>query len=122
MPGRALLARRLHRSVDTVDRSLKELVAAGILTIERRSHAGRTLTNRYHLRTHDPDGACEQSRTAAAAAYATTQAPSAALPGDEAAIGGAKLPNLEVEVTTVEDRQAMTRSRSASTGRHYAAL
>ncbi len=55
MPGRALLARRLHRSVDTVDRALKELTAAGILSIERRSHDGRNLTNRYHLRTHDPD-------------------------------------------------------------------
>jgi len=54
MPGRALLARRLHRSVDTVDRALKELTAAGILTIERRSHDGRNLTNRYHLRTLDP--------------------------------------------------------------------
>jgi len=57
MPGRALLARRLHRSVDTVDRALKELTAAGILTIERRSHDGRNLTNRYHLGTHDPDTA-----------------------------------------------------------------
>jgi len=55
MPGRALLARRLHRSLDTVDRALKELTAAGILTIERRTHDGRNLTNRYHLRTHDPD-------------------------------------------------------------------
>jgi len=42
MPGRALLARRLHRSVDTVDRALKELTAAGILTIERRSTTGAT--------------------------------------------------------------------------------
>jgi len=74
MPGRALLARRLHRSLDTVDRALKELTAAGILTIEHRTQAGRTLTNRYHLRTHDPDGACAQGRTAAAPAHATTQA------------------------------------------------
>jgi len=56
MPGRALLARRLHRSVDTVDRALQELTAAEILTVERRTQGGRTLTNRYHLRTHDPDG------------------------------------------------------------------
>jgi len=55
MPGRALLARRLHRSLDTVDWALKELTAAGILSIEHRTHDGRTLTNRYHLRTHDPD-------------------------------------------------------------------
>jgi len=72
MPGRALLARRLHRSVDTVDRALKELTAAGILTVEHRTQAGRTLTNRYHLRTHDPDGACEQGRTAAAPAHANS--------------------------------------------------
>ncbi len=74
MPGRALLARRLHRSVDTVDRALKELTAAGILTIEHRTQAGRTLTNRYHLRTHDPDGRCVEGRTAAAPAQATSQA------------------------------------------------
>ena len=77
MPGRALLARRLHRSVDTVDRALRELSAAGILTIEHRTQAGRTLTNRYHVRTHDPDVACEQGSTAAAPAHATTQAAAA---------------------------------------------
>jgi len=70
MPGRALLARRLHRTVDTVDRALKELTAAGILTVEHRTQAGRTLTNRYYLRTHDPDGstrcAGREGRTAAA--------------------------------------------------------
>jgi len=79
MPGRALLARRLHRSVDTVDRALKELTAAGILTVERRTHAGRTLTNRYHVRTHDPDVACAQGRTAAAPAHGTTQAAAASV-------------------------------------------
>ncbi len=81
MPGRALLARRLHRSLDTVDRALKELTAAGILTIEHRTHAGRTLTNRYHLRTHDPDGstrcAGREGRTAAAPAQANTLAAAA---------------------------------------------
>lgn len=56
MPGRALLARRLHRSVDTVDRALKELSAAGILTVEHRSDGSRNLTNRYHLRTLDSAG------------------------------------------------------------------
>jgi len=81
MPGRALLARRLHRSLDTVDRALKELTAAGILTVEHRTHAGRTLTNRYHLRTHDPDGAGagREGRTAAAPAQATTQAAAASI-------------------------------------------
>ena len=42
MPGRALLARRLHRSVDTVDRAVKKLTAAGILSVEHRTQAGRT--------------------------------------------------------------------------------
>jgi len=83
MPGRALLARRLHRSVDTVDRALKELTAAGILTVEHRTQAGRTLTNRYHLRTHDPDGssrcAGREGRTAAAPAQATIQAGAASI-------------------------------------------
>ena len=37
MPGRALLARRLHKgSKDTVDRALKELVAIGAVVVERR--------------------------------------------------------------------------------------
>jgi len=73
MPGRALLARRLHRTVDTVDRALKELTTAGILTIEHRTQAGRTLTNRYHLRTHDPESpvGCSggEGRTAAALSH-----------------------------------------------------
>ncbi len=72
MPGRALLARRLHRSVDTVDRALKELTAAGILSIERRSHDGRNLTNRYHLRTHDPDGAPGSSAEGDSRSFAAT--------------------------------------------------
>jgi hypothetical protein len=55
MPGRALLARRLRKSVDTVDRALRELTAAGELEIERRQDGNRHLTNRYHLRTIDPD-------------------------------------------------------------------
>ena len=34
MPGRALLAKRLHKaSRDTVDRALKELVAIGAVTV-----------------------------------------------------------------------------------------
>ena len=55
MPGRALLARRLRKSVDTVDRALRELTGAGVLEIERRQDGSRHLTNRYHLRTIDPD-------------------------------------------------------------------
>jgi len=85
MPGRALLARRLHRTVDTVDRALKELTAAGILTIERRSHDRRNLTNRYHLRTHDPDTpaggtSSGSSRSAAATPTVNPQAQDTAEP------------------------------------------
>lgn len=36
MPSRALLGRRLHRSVDSIDRALRELVPAGIVRIEHR--------------------------------------------------------------------------------------
>ena len=55
MPSRATLARRLHkRSVDTVDRAMKELVALGAVRVERRRDGRQNLTNLYHLRTTDP--------------------------------------------------------------------
>ncbi len=67
MPSRATLARRLHkRSVDTVDRAMKELVAAGAVLVERRRDGKQNLTNRYHVRTSGP------GRTAAAASPAST--------------------------------------------------
>src|SRR3954453_1454752 len=36
MPSRALLAHRLHRSVDSIDRALRELVSAGMVRVQRR--------------------------------------------------------------------------------------
>lgn len=52
MPGRATLARRLHKSTkDTVDRALRELVGIGAVVIERRRHGKQNLTNRYYLMT-----------------------------------------------------------------------
>ncbi|MGH8774431.1 MAG: helix-turn-helix domain-containing protein [Jiangellaceae bacterium] len=54
MPSRALLARRLHRSVDTVDRAMRELVAAGVVRVEHRHDGLQHLTNRYHVRTTNP--------------------------------------------------------------------
>jgi hypothetical protein len=55
MPSRATLARRLHkRSVDTVDRAMKELVAAGAVVVERRRDGKQNLTNLYHVRTSGP--------------------------------------------------------------------
>ena len=55
MPGRATLARRLHkRSTDTVDRALKELVALGAVVVEHRFEGRQRLTNRYRVRTSAP--------------------------------------------------------------------
>src|SRR4051812_3297053 len=70
MPGRALLAKRTRKSVDSVDRALRELTEADVLEIERRVDSGRHLTNRYHLRTVDPD---EGGRTVAATGQLTGQ-------------------------------------------------
>lgn len=61
MPSRATLAKRLRkRSVDTVDRAMKELVGLGAVTVERRRSGRQNLTNLYHVRTSAP------GRTAAA--------------------------------------------------------
>lgn len=66
MPGRALLARRLHKgSKDTVDRALKELAAVGAVVVERRRAGRQNLTNRYHVRT-TPPGAATSGRADAA--------------------------------------------------------
>ena len=56
MPSRKLLAVRLHRSVDAVDRAVRELVDHGLLRVEHRRAGRRNLTNRYHLTTTDPTG------------------------------------------------------------------
>ena len=54
MPSRKLLAVRLHRSVDAIDRAVRELVDTGLVRIEHRRAGRRNLTNRYHLTTTDP--------------------------------------------------------------------
>ena len=56
MPSRKLLAVRLHRSVDAVDRAVRELADTGLVRIEHRRDGRRNLTNRYHLTTTDPNG------------------------------------------------------------------
>ena len=56
MPSRRLLAVRLHRSVDAVDRAVRELADTGLVRIEHRRDGRRNLTNRYHLTTTDPNG------------------------------------------------------------------
>jgi len=62
LPGRALLARRLHKgSTDTVDRALRELTAVGAVVVERRRVGRQNLTNRYHVRTTAPGRAHAQA-------------------------------------------------------------
>jgi hypothetical protein len=52
MPSRWTLADRLRKkSVDSVDRALKELVAIGAVEVTRRSRDGLNLTNRYLVRS-----------------------------------------------------------------------
>src|SRR3954468_18555168 len=55
MPGRRLLATRLHkRSRDSVDRALKELVTIGAVVVQHRRHGAVNLTNRYVVRSTPP--------------------------------------------------------------------
>jgi hypothetical protein len=54
MPSRPTLARRLRRSVDAVDRSMRQLTEAGIVRVEHRRAGEQFLSNRYHVRTTAP--------------------------------------------------------------------
>ena len=55
MPSRRTLAERLRKkSVDSVDRALKELVAIGAVEVTRRTRDGLNLTNRYLVRSTRP--------------------------------------------------------------------
>ncbi len=54
MPSRATLARRLRRSVDAVDRAMRQLSESGIVRIEHRRCGEQFLSNRYHVRTSQP--------------------------------------------------------------------
>jgi hypothetical protein len=56
MPSRQTLARRLRRSVDAVDRAMRQLTEAGIVRIEHRRSGEQSLSNRYHVRTSPPAG------------------------------------------------------------------
>jgi hypothetical protein len=68
MPSRRLLARRLHRSTDSIDRAMRELVDAGIVRVEHRRRGRLNLTNCYHLRTTDPSTPARGGRSSAATA------------------------------------------------------
>ena len=54
MPSRQTLARRLRRSVDAVDRAMRQLTQAGIVRVEHRRAGEQFLSNRYHVRTTAP--------------------------------------------------------------------
>jgi hypothetical protein len=56
MPSRHTLARRLRRSVDAVDRAMRQLTEAGIVHVEHRRSGEQFLSNRYHVRTTAPAG------------------------------------------------------------------
>jgi hypothetical protein len=99
MPGRALLAKRLHKaSKDTVDRALKELVGIGAVVVERRRSGRQNLTNRYHVRSSPPgrtDAATPSGRNPAATPPGRTDA---ATPGRtrRATVAAAVRPDPEV--------------------------
>jgi hypothetical protein len=84
MPSRATLARRLKkRSVDSVDRAMRELVTVGAVVVERRRRGRQNLTNRYHVVTSGPGGRSPAATgTAAAGARARS-----ATPGRTVAVG-----------------------------------
>src|SRR3954453_8228597 len=54
MPSRALLARRLHRSMGSVARALRELESAGLVRVERRRRGHQFFSTRYYVRTSAP--------------------------------------------------------------------
>jgi len=56
MPSRQTLARRLRRSVDAIDRAMRQLTEAGIVRVEHRRNGEQSLSNRYHVRTTAPAG------------------------------------------------------------------
>ena len=56
MPSRQTLARRLRRSVDAVDRAMRQLTEAGIVRVEHRRNGEQFLSNRYDVRTTAPAG------------------------------------------------------------------
>ncbi len=82
MPSRRLLAERMRRSVDSVDRAMRDLETAGLVRVERRRRGRENLTNRYHVRTTNPT---EKPRPTAAA-----QRPADAGETPEGAEGGGR--------------------------------
>ena len=54
MPSRRLLAERMRRSVDSVDRAMRDLEESGLVRVERQRRGRENLTNRHHVRTSNP--------------------------------------------------------------------
>src|SRR3954447_4798815 len=118
MPGRRLLASRLHkRCTDSVDRALKELVGIGAVVVQHRRQGTVNLTNRYVVRStpaqrrplpavvEEPDAAPDSALAAAPTAETTTATVAdgggrkfAATPGrrDAATLAANLRPNPEV--------------------------
>ena len=124
MPSRALLARRLRRSVDSVDRALKELVAVGAVVIEHRRQGKEFLQNRYHLRTARPGTGTPPGGGRRSAATPPPQGggrKSAATPGrtDAATLAADLRPNpvVPTQEKTPPPPSPPTAPRPAATGR-----
>jgi len=107
MPSRALLARRLGKSVDTIDRALRELAGADIVRIEHRRDGHHYTSNRYHLRTTDPSKPATTPDTRGSRTDAATPSPgtpgstrpsrtSAGTPSRTFAAGGSRTPAARV--------------------------
>lgn len=63
-PSRTTIAKRMGRSVDTVDRAAKELVAVGALEIEARHNGKGRTSNLWTLKSVPPGVAADLRSTA----------------------------------------------------------
>ena len=79
MPSRQTQARRLRRSVDAVDRAMRQLTEAGIVRVEHRRAGEQFLSNRYHVRTTSPavtvDGGSRRCAAQPRDSYRQTSSP-----------------------------------------------
>jgi hypothetical protein len=101
MPARRTLAERLHRSVDSVDRAMRELQSHRIVRVEHRRRGREHLTNRYHLRTTNPARDPRALRTDHGAPSVVTSTRSAPAPS-----GGGRAARVAAEVRP--DREQLT--------------
>jgi hypothetical protein len=122
MPSRQTLARRLRRSVDAVDRAMRQLTEAGIVRVEHRRNGEQFLSNRYHVRTTPPAGMATTdggSRTSAATPEppATGSRKYAATPGRSSAarVAAEVRPNPEILTDKPPPPTPSRRGRSAPT-------